>query len=763
MKISLLLLALLLCGNGTLIAQSRSSITGKIMDGNHAPLEFANVVLLDPSDSAFVQGVISQSDGTFSLPVEPGKRYMLKMSSIGYATAYRDARGGGDVGTVVLTETAGTLGEVVVKGSRPAARIEGNALLVNVESSALAKLGTARDVLAKLPGVMEKDGVLEVFGKGTPQIYINGRQTRDDTELSRLTSDNIKSVEVITNPGARYETSAHAIIRIRTKRVSGEGWGVSLRDENKVSRYYMGSGQLDLTYRTNSLELFATLSADGGKSRDANETSKMNRVDTLWELHSMQREHVRTIDYLGSVGFNYRLDEKHSIGMRYRNNYRLTKRDVTSGSEVRADNTFYDNWENRGDYREEQSPNHELNLYYMGNAGKLGLELNMDYLFSNTRDGQRQYESSRNYDDRVVTTRSLDKSHLYAAKLILSYPLGKGQLSAGGEYTYTNRTNDFRNTEGVLPNSGNTIRENNGAIFAELTHSFGKLDLNVGLRYEHSASIKTYDNLFPSLSLFMPVGTTTWSLSYRMRMDRPSYAQLDGNMYYNDRYDYESGNPLLLPTKRQDATLMFGYRWLTFTASFVHSDDEIVNVSRPYPDDPKISFGSYENHPAFNSFSFFLSCAPTISLWKPQLTLGLVKQWFDMPYHDENKPLNKPIPIVRLYNSFRLPWQSLLRMDAFWQFAGDYQNMRENNLWQMDLSLNKSFLNDQLNLKLDCSDVFKTYKHHLDFYSYHLFESHTNMADTRILRLTISYTFNSSKSKYRGAGAGDAEKGRLGR
>ena len=118
---------------------------------------------------------------------------------------------------------------VVITAKRPDYQIKDGNLVTRIENSLLSKSGTGNDVLKHIPGIQEKEGKFTVFGKGTPTIYINGREIRDLSELDRLSSAEIRQVEVVTNPGARYKADAKAVIRIKTVRQSGDGIGIDVR------------------------------------------------------------------------------------------------------------------------------------------------------------------------------------------------------------------------------------------------------------------------------------------------------------------------------------------------------------------------------------------------------------------------------------------------------------------------------------------------------------------------------------------------------
>ena len=297
---------LLLAAFLTAVSVDAQQLKGRVADAQGEPIAFANVVLLR-ADSTFVSGNVSDEAGNFSLDLA-GNPALLKVSYIGYQDAFVSLTGETDLGTVQLQEAATALGEVVVRGTIPVTRLKGDALVTSVENSVLAKVGSANDVLAKVPGVLKKGKDFEVFGKGAPLIYIDGREVRNPQELEQLDSDEIRSVEVIRNPGARYDATVNAVIRIRTVRRQGDGFGVDLR-----SSYYQSSenadwlDQLDLNYRHNDLDLFATVNYSLYHIYATSDMTQQNSVGELWEQRNLATWDNEWESIQGTFGFNYLL------------------------------------------------------------------------------------------------------------------------------------------------------------------------------------------------------------------------------------------------------------------------------------------------------------------------------------------------------------------------------------------------------------------------------------------------------------------------
>ena len=160
---------------------------------------------------------------------------------------------------------------------------------------------------------------------------------------------------------------------------------------------------------------------------------------------------------------------------------------------------------------------HSLNVYYNGQAGEWNIDFNSDGMWSyskNLQDMNEQYTpAGGTLQEQHVTSYNKDENTLYAAKLVVSRPLWEGSLSFGGEYTYTDRVNTYINDQGILDDDDSNIKENAASAFLEYARSFGNLQAQVGMRYEHITSdyyedgmrvdeqSRTYDNVFPTVAL----------------------------------------------------------------------------------------------------------------------------------------------------------------------------------------------------------------------------------------------------------------------
>lgn len=770
-KVALLILA---C-QGITIGLSAQTISGKLVDEKNQPLPYANVVLLSLPDSTFVTGTTSGEDGMFNLNAT-AQHQIVRISSIGYATVYRPVNPV-DMGIVQLTSDALLLGEVTVKADLPKIRLKGDAMVTTVTGSVLEKSGTGNDLLDKIPGISAEDGSVNVFGRGAAEIYINGRKMRNSSELDQLSSDNVKSVEVVRNPGARYDASVKAVVRIITKKPQGEGFGFDNRFVTRHRRTYGWNiyDQFNFNYRKNGFDLSGTLF--GGKFRSGNnqEITIDTHLDKFWQ-QKMDATYARTerSNVEGALSMSYQFNEKHSMGIRYNiDRYMSTYGDWRYLTQVFCDNQSYENSSSRM-ILYDPSTSHSLNYYYIGKVGDWNIDFNADGLWNPTKETQHTTEVINELDENHVNTFNENKSTLYAAKLVLSHPLWQGDLSFGGEYSHTKRTNLYLNPEGILANDDSKIKEGAASVFVDYSCSFGDVSVQAGVRYEHvgfdyyekgkhiDLQSRKFDNLFPSLNINFPIGKAQVQFSYAGDITRPSYDNLRNSTYYANRYTYQTGNPFLTPTITQNVLLAASYQWLNFSIGYSRVKDDMMQMSEAYSEEnPTISLLKTVNTKSYDRLTTSLTLAPTIGLWKPQITAELYKQWFSMETHDGRLSLNNPAATFVWRNNFSLPAGILLDVNAVYTTCGHNQNIyQRKDACNVSLALYKAFFKDQLSIQLQANNLLET--NDVDAVVYSGIRTMSDyISNFRQITFSLRYKFNASKNKYKGTGAGENQKSRL--
>lgn len=760
-----------------LTSTNAQSLKGKVIDETNVPLAYANVVL-QTSDSLYVAGTTTDLNGLFEITINE-KAKLVSVSFVGYNTIVQTISQN-DLGVIQLMPDAQLLGEVQVKGYLPKTQAKGDAMVTQVTGTLLEKAGTAENLLNKIPNVSSQDGGVTVFGRGTPEIYINGRKMRNPQELDRLSSDEIKSVEVVSNPGARYDASVKAVIRIITKKKTGEGFGLNNR---AVARYREKYGwttfdQLDMNYRKNGLDVSTMLYAGNLVNGSAQTFVIDTYLDKQWRQNmDLSDQKAKTQELEAVLSVNYQFDENHTMGALYE--YIRTPKDdgyINQFAQTFCDGQLYEDLHSLLTENEPRSSSRS-NFYYNGKIKEWSIDFNADALWTDSKNRQTAKESINesvnNNADRIVTTHDTKRNELYAAKLVVSHPLAKGKLSLGAEYSHNKRNTTYFNEEGIIGNDEAMIKEGATSAFVEYAKKFHQLQVQAGLRYEHvgfdyydagkfvAEQSKTYHNLFPTITFSFPLKDIQMQLGYASDIQRPSYRELRSNTMYVNRYMYDKGNPFLMPSITHNVNLGASYKWVNLYLSYSHVKDDIDDHITAFSDDnPTIALLTLRNSPAYDKFLASVSFSPTIGLWTPQLGMGIQQQWYEGETPSGKKMFNKPLGSLSFRNNFKLPAGFLLDLDGFWITKGYDENiyMADDRL-DMNASLYKSFLKDNLTIQLNAEHLLAS-KQVVAVYSGIRVMNNTQ-AFYRSFTLTLRYKFNSTQSKYKGTGAGESQKSRM--
>ena len=766
---------------------------GRVINEKGEPMPFVNVVLLSLPDSAFEQGAMTDEQGVFKIVTDVNQG-LFKVTCMGYQTLYVNAS---QNLTIQMKEDTQLLGEVVVKSQLPKTHAKGDAMRTTVAGTILEKAGTVSDALSKIPSLeADRDGGVKVLGRGDAEVYINGRRVQDNSELSRLRSDQIQHVDVVQNPGARYAASTKAVVRITLKKAQGEG--ISFQD-NLDGIYQYGhtlTNNLDVNYRIGGLDITASLWAGRyghAKSLQENTLTYYAGPDKIEGVSTQESKNIWK-GWSPQLQVNYMLNENHSFGSFY-------KYDRHPGSDFNSmfytdsyENSIFKEQSESHIIQEDMFKKHIFNAYYNGKVGQLSIDLNIDGLFDDTQSPGNTHEVTTEKGEspvnRSIESNTISSNNFWASKLIFGYPVWKGNLSLGGEYSYNHRTDayDFNATDAVPVKTTDTeINEKSADIFAEYGRQFGKVFVQVGLRYEHLTNgyfnfgkkqdemCRDYGDWFPTAVISAPVGKVELSLSYRRDIERPPYANLTSSTVYINRYTYQSGNPYLKPTYTHSVVLNTAYKWMNLTLNYGRIKDALTMSTEPYPGstDPFISLVRHINSQEdYDRLTVVVSARPNFQFsifnsqltWHPTWSVVAMFQNYKSPTATgEIITLSQPWFNGSWRNTIELPHSFRLSADVEWTTKGEYNNFRitEPRIFgslglQKDFNLRRL---GSLTADLRCIDLFNTNKTDAVIFGYRDLTDHNPARRTFTLDLT--WKFNEARSKYRGSGAGEKQKARM--
>ncbi len=683
------------------------------------------------------------------------------------------------------------LSEVVVKSNLPKTRVKGDAMRTQISGSILEKAGSATDALAKIPSLKaEKGSGVEVFGRGAAEVYINGRKVQDINELDRLRSEDILHVDVVQNPGARYAASTKAVVRITMKKRQGEGFSF-VENAGGIYRYgWSGTNNIDVNYRTGGLDITASMWAGSYGHNRGNQSNDIIYIiaGDHYLGSSTQDTKTRWTGYSPQIQLNYMVNENHSFGAYYKwdhsphsklngwflmQNYKNGKPTEDMLSDMDGDGNKRQNI---------------FNAYYNGKLGNLSIDWNVDGLFMNANEHQTTVENTTYHYDRPQTSNTVSYStpssnDFWATKLVLSYPVWQGNLSAGTEYSHTSRNSRYNlsSDDAVAVTSSDTdIKESSTSAFLEYGRSFGRLFAQAGLRYEYLSNdyytfgkhddevSQSYGDWFPTLTLsYRTNSNVQLSLSYRKDIDRPNYDNLSSSIIYINKYSYQSGNPYLKPVYTDNIVLNAAYRWMNASVTYQRVKNDIVLQTMPYPGstDPMVSLIRPDNSKdPYNRLMFVLSGRPQIGFWHPMWQASFVTQNYkSLTLDGSMTTLSHPYIWAGWNNDFVLPHDWRINANVNITTKGDYMTYRmTSNSLNMDFGIQRDLNTRSLGkftFDLRCYDPFNIHKSASTVYGIRQIESHSKAM--RTFTLDITCRVNEAQKKYRGTGAGEKQKRRI--
>lgn len=754
--------------------RSAQRYKGVIVDEQGQPIPLVNIALLNPQDSTYLNGGVSNESGVFVIPCETNP-VLARISHLGRQTVYAMLTPGSS-GIIRLSMEAIPLDNVSISGATlPRFQTTASGLWINVENTLLSRMGTASDVLGQLPLVSMHQGQIRVFAKGIPDIYVNNRLVTSNMELDELKSEDLKAVELITNPGVRYH--AQSVIRILTR--SNVFRGLSLRNDAQVrnNSEWQGSDQLRLMFNTGRFEVTNLIEGDLSVVKDEGQIfASVYRGDSLNSIRQETQSFLRNKNLSEKLMMNYSINDSSSIGASYWYYRNYTKPTVrTNWNEL---NTPDEHREYSSEDRHTVTflPRQELNFYYTGKFGKWNIDLNATYLYQK----QREDFVSRSEDWEYIwgmdffVSEGKQSNRMSAIRLDCNLPVGKGLLLFGMEYLRTTVT--AKNSYIFDINEVN-ISEKSLESYCQYSRPLGHYELSAGLRtgmiWENYRETRL---LLPDLSLSWQRDELFWQLHYHLKYHRPDYVKLKSFLYFTNRCLSEGGNKFLRSEEIQNLEGSCGYRWLTLNAGLIHIKDPMLknltfleqspyellmldNERTWYPNHDKVqahsesgmSILTTQNFDQLQQFYLSVSASPRLGFYRPMWEVDYWQQSF-------SKASDSPLIALTLNNQFLIT--PTFSASANMRFETEHQDgfVHYSSRLSASASLRKTFFDDKLICNLQVSDqgrerwqiespkaVIEKDLSHFTFQS----------------SLTITYMLNMFKSRYQGKGAGQEEKERV--
>lgn len=763
-------------------------IEGVLQDAEQNPLPFATVALFLSQDSSLVKAGTTDMEGKFEFENIPYNNYYIQCSFIGYDTKRMNLVVDQEkiqVPTLVLSKQENTLQEVTVSAIRPMVEVKADKTVFNVEGTINASGSDALSLLKKAPGVtVDNNNNISVKGKGGVVVYIDDKKTILSNEdlasyLQTLNSAQIESLEIISNPSAKYDAEGGAgIINIRLKKQQQENANAIINAGYAQGFYPKWDASITSNYKKNKLNLFLNYGYNNAQYRSF---QHFDRLQSGYQFKINSTHLSWNKSHNVKLGADYALNKNHTVGFQVNTNlvpgnqwYNDTDSDIGFQDQP-FDQTLIAKTINPS---ERKNISYNVNYRYRDTLDR-SFTLDVDQsTFSLSQYSVRQNTyvdyinrteiSSLFFDNDIATDIAL-----ISGKADYEQNIGKGKWSVGGKYAQAvtqnsfdfidivggvksiniDKTNDFSYTEEII------------ALYSMYSITLSKWNIQTGLRYENTHSIgdlvslvpqndkyveRYYDNWFPNVGISYDLGNqSSWGASFSRRIDRPDYQMLNPFEYKLNAISYRKGNPFLQPEYIQSYELNYTYKgFLTLAASYSNTKNFYADVVLPY--DSIASVETPFNLAKSQSVNFSPSVYIPLKKWWVMYTSFWANYMHNQADLGEGNIVDVKNTWGGIYwqNTFTLPKEINIELSGWAETGGIWQgNMKTGPMGALDFGLQKKVWNKKGTIKLSVTDLFFTSQWTVDARINGMITTGGGGWESRLAKINFTYILGNDKLK----------------
>lgn len=765
--VSVLLSFLGIVLSSPLFSQTKTAIKGKISWSDDI---YYHVQLLSPNDSSILTASFFERPDFEIHPTHEGSCILQIVSPMlfeTYTQLIENTERGTmlDLGLVEVTPIVNKLGDVQVTATVPKVRFSEGKFIYTIQGNEEFKtLDSFTEILKRLPLVSVDKDKIRIFGKKNTIILVNGIRPKN-TNWDLLLPEQIKEVQVITNPSAEYSASGMAVINIITQRKAADGFNGQLASTATKGRFWRSSNNLQLGYATDKINIYTTVGYNPYKRqfKDYYERTFSTGEKMYNEL---KQERTGTNNYNVLGGIDFYPDPKNSIGIQYQRMATKNK----SNTDNRNDIHFVDNIQpyqtltnQEASYSKEI---YDLNYSLLLDSLDNRWNVNMGYVRYSANDQSRFEEISSIEKQKQSKTKA--DIQLFTVHTDYTYQKNTFKGKAGLSYAYnTNKSHytllhiDDRNTI-IDDNFYNQTRmhENNLSAYITGQKSWKSFHLSAGLRFEYVSytnksskenKSRRYKDLFPSVHLGYDINQQLQaSISYAKKVSYPKFQDLNPSTIYVDSVTYYVGNTSLLPEYSHTVSFDLNYnKYVTFSLAYSHLKNPLYMFVERMAPNSIIGLASTKNLKSGNSWTTSLSFPFQHKAWTTHNVLGA--SFTKNQFVSENTLMKrkKGMFYAYSYHGFKLPYQFNLSLIYQYNSSGINGVFYHNERHILNGSISKPLLDGKLNLSLRVNDLLKqdqqktkTSLSGIDFI-------YNATYDASYISLSVKYKFGKSSNKYK--------------
>ncbi|WP_306354176.1 outer membrane beta-barrel family protein [Flavobacterium sp. '19STA2R22 D10 B1'] len=775
-KLSLLIVLLLF----PLWCMAQLKLKGSVQDAI-GPLGFANVSLTN-SQGDVVTGTVTKEDGTFSLQANAGT-YKIQISFLGYTDIIKEVTLDKDIdfGKLILAEDAVSLEEITVVSRKKMIEYKTDRLIFNLENNVSTSGGGALDALRVAPGLVVRNNSISMLGKGSSRVMVDGRMIELTGEelvafLNSINANDIKNIEIITNPPAKYEAAGDGgIININLKKGATDSWKNSSTLAYDQNTY--GSTTLRNNFLYNKDKVKFSFSGSGKVGHSQNKQDLDTYYPTgPWEFRYKGKQKNDPIS--GRAALDYDLSDRTTIGVQYLgNSSNPDSHDVSRISiknPVRQLDSLLVNTGNNGIKTSNQTYNAHM-ITKLDTVGRT-LSFDVDYFKFNSKIDNHFVAESFSPEMQFLNTnlaaqnKSNQNINNFSLKADMEHPFAFANISYGAKVSFSKSTgaiqyyNTITGTPTLDPNRSNTFeyKERNQALYINGTKKINdKLSLQLGLRVENTqtegysqtlnqANTNNYFKLFPTVyASYTKNENHSFSFNYGKRINRPNFRDLNSFRSYLNSNSYSEGNPFLQPSFTNTFDFTYNYKGKLRTNVFMNVTSNGFGVIFNSNPETNTQIVSRENY--FEEYYYGIGEHYTTEItgwWQTQNLVYILgsKNKFDTTINAT--PTNK----IQLYfssnNTFSLSENTKLQVD--YSYGSPYKRglYEYGTITGLNLAVKQNLMKGNMQVSLLFNDIFNT-AYLKDYTSVvnGIQQIYNENNSSRFVRLSLTYSFGNDKVK----------------
>jgi hypothetical protein len=772
------------------LAQSTLRLKGKITSETTS-LEWADVSIIN-AEGKIVDGTTTKQDGSFEMNLKSGF-YKIGINLLGLTDYEKEflLEKDTDLGVIILKENTTKLGEVVIQSKKKTIEQKTDRLVYNLENNVTTTGGDALGAINTAPGVVVKNDLIMILGKGTSRVMIDGRLIELTGEelnnfLKSISAGDIKNIEIISNPPAKYEAEGTGgLINIIMKKGVRDSWKnttTASYDQNKYGIYTLRN---NFFYNKNKFRFSASVNGKTGY-KNADESLKMYFPDGLSKMNSTTK--VKDENLSGKLTLDYDFSKSTTIGFQFLND----RNNPDFGSDIRIEkynvqNELKDVTLNKS-FTDKGSKNQTYNVHLITKLDSLNRKLSFDVDYFNYSSKFDRDFIANNYTPdmqfvdvnqagRNISNQDIDN---WSFKADMEHPFKALNLSYGAKMSFTNSVSDvffYNNATGTPeldPNQSNRFKytENNQAIYINGDKKINeKWNLQMGLRIENTQTsgfsetlnqenVNDYLKLFPTFyASYKKNENNSFSLNYGKRINRPRFDLLNPFKVYINSNSYSEGNPFLRPSFSDNFELAHSYKEILRTSIFMNvitNGYGVVFTSIPETNTQIVTRENYFkglNYGVGESYS-----AGFADWWQSENSLYFLGSKTEFIKDINATPSNSLQIDFSTNNTFILGKTTKLQIDFSYSTPFKSGLYEVGYMSSFDIGFKQDLFNKTLQVAFLANDIFNT-SYLKDFVSVvnGVKQVYSQNESSRFVRLSMVYNFGNKKINVKERNFGNQE------